>query len=80
MSSYRQRTGHLRVPLDWHEILPVDYTRAPLLKNPEQGQRPGLETEQGHEPAEEHDQGQELAKGQAEDRDQGQGSTVGPVS
>ncbi|MEW2527598.1 DEAD/DEAH box helicase family protein [Streptomyces sp. NPDC047071] len=39
VNAYHQRTGHLRVPVDWHETLPLDYTRLPLLKKKSQEQQ-----------------------------------------
>ncbi|WP_055557183.1 helicase-related protein, partial [Streptomyces kanamyceticus] len=46
VAAYRQRTGHLRVPVDWHETLPVDYARVPLLRK---------KSEEQQELAEEHE-------------------------
>ncbi|WP_158857991.1 DEAD/DEAH box helicase family protein [Streptomyces sp. NRRL B-1347] len=37
--AYHQRNGHLRVPVDWHETLPLDYTRVPLLKKESEEQQ-----------------------------------------
>ncbi|WP_030688503.1 DEAD/DEAH box helicase family protein [Streptomyces sp. NRRL B-1347] len=73
--AYHQRNGHLRVPVDWQETLPLDYTRIPLLKKPEhevvESQEQKLSVrrelseglEHGYSPGLARRQGQELAEG-----------------
>ncbi|MBB5109618.1 DEAD/DEAH box helicase [Streptomyces spectabilis] len=80
VAAYHQRNGHLRVPVDWHETLPVDYIRTPLLKKPEHrwvkeqepcpgpgrgsAPRQGLGEKPRQEQGHGHKQGRERADGQ----------------
>ncbi|MFE0062048.1 helicase-related protein, partial [Streptomyces sp. NPDC059003] len=91
VAAYHQRTGHLRVPVDWHETFPVDYTRVPLLKKkseeqqellPELAGRQERAQEQQHEPDQDRAEGlgQEQAEGQDGERAEGQEEEQGKES
>ncbi|WJV44082.1 hypothetical protein [Streptomyces flavofungini] len=79
ITTYHQRHGHLRVPVDWHETLPLDCTRIPLLKKKDEEQEHAVVEGQEPEHAGRRKRAKERQLEPGHGRGEGQGQADGQV-